>query len=255
MGLGARDARAIYVTHPRGRATRGSTIPTWPGHRVGRPPGRPHLRAQESRRTPPARPPAAASCSNRWASHCSGGITSAIPLITKGRAEAETAAADVNYFFGIDASSGKLVADFEEAQVAQGGTTPGLNHPITGTAVIAADSTWHHAAATYDGTTWNLYLDGSLDGTLSVGRPANALTNSLTSVGSARTTAGTAAGFFAGVVDEVRIWNMARSPAQINATKNVEIASPQPNLLGVWNLNVIWLAATMPSTQLRLTLL
>src|SRR5215216_2615340 len=108
----------------------------------------------------------------------SGGITSAIPLVTKGRAEAETAAADVNYFFGIDASSGKLVADFEEAQVAQGGTTPGLNHPITGTAVIAADSTWHHAAATYDGTTWNLYLDGALDGTLSVGRPANALTNS-----------------------------------------------------------------------------
>ena len=93
-----------------------------------------------------------------------------IPLITKGRAEAETAAADINYFFGIDATSGKLVADFEEAQVAQGGTSPGLNHPITGTAVIAADSTWHHAAATYDGTTWNLYLDGALDGTLAVSR-------------------------------------------------------------------------------------
>ena len=69
---------------------------------------------------------------------------------------------------------GKLVADFEEAQVAQGGTTPGLNHPITGTAVIAADSTWHHAAATYDGTTWNLYLDGALDGTLAWAGPANA---------------------------------------------------------------------------------
>ena len=44
-----------------------------------------------------------------------GGIASAIPLITKGRAEAETTAADVNYFLGIDATSGKLVADFEEA--------------------------------------------------------------------------------------------------------------------------------------------
>ena len=30
---------------------------------------------------------------------------------------------------------------------------------------------WHHAAATYDGSTWNLYLDGVLDGTLAVGRP------------------------------------------------------------------------------------
>ena len=137
------------------------------------------------------------------------GIANPIPLITKGRAEAETAAADVNYFFGIDATSGKLVADFEEAQLAQGGTTPGLNHPITGTAVIAADSTWHHAAATYDGATWNLYLDGVLDGTLAVNRPANALTNALTSVGSARTTAGAASGYFAGVVDEVRVWNVS----------------------------------------------
>ncbi len=166
-----------------------------------------------------------------------GGITSAIPLITKGRAEAETAAADVNYFFGIDATSGKLVADFEEAQVAQGGTSPGLNHPITGTAVIAADNMWHHAAATFDGTTWNLYLDGNLDSTLAVNRPANALTNALTSVGSARTTGGVAAGFFAGVVDEVRIWNSARSLAQIQATKDLEITTPQSGLLGVWNLN------------------
>ncbi|HEY3311515.1 MAG TPA: LamG-like jellyroll fold domain-containing protein [Anaerolineales bacterium] len=167
----------------------------------------------------------------------SGGITSAIPLITKGRAEAENANADVNYFFGIDATSGKLVADFEEAQTAQGGTNPGLNHPITGTAVIAADSTWHHAAATYDGTTWNLYLDGALDGTLVVGRPANAQTTVLTSVGSALNTSNAAAGFFAGVIDEVRIWSVARSLTEINDTKNVEITSAQPNLLGIWNLN------------------
>src|SRR5689334_905637 len=79
-----------------------------------------------------------------------GGIANPIPLITKGRAEAENANADVNYFFGIDATTGRLVADFEEAQVAQGGTNPGLNHPITGTAVIAADGAWHHAAVTYD---------------------------------------------------------------------------------------------------------
>ncbi len=100
----------------------------------------------------------------------SGGIANPIPLITKGRAEAENANADVNYYFGIDATSGRLVADFEEAQVAQGGTQPGLNHPITGTTTIAADGAWHHAAVTYDGATWNLYLDGVLDGTLFVGR-------------------------------------------------------------------------------------
>ena len=44
------------------------------------------------------------------------GVASAVPLITKGRAEAETADADINYFLGIDATTGVLVADFEEAQ-------------------------------------------------------------------------------------------------------------------------------------------
>ncbi len=164
----------------------------------------------------------------------SGGIASAIPLITKGRADGESPAADINYFLGIDATSGKLVGDFEEGA---SGATPSANHPITGTAVIAVGATWHHAAATYDGSTWSLYLDGVLDGTLAVGRPANAATATLTSLGSALTNAGVAAGFFAGAVDEVRIWSVARTLAQINATRNTEITTPQTNLLGVWNLN------------------
>ncbi len=181
------------------------------------------------------------------ASTGSGGFTSAIPLIAKGRAEAETAAADINYFLGIDSVTGRLVADFEEAQVAQGGTSPGLNHPVMGATAIAADSVWHHVAATYDGTTWALYLDGVSDAVdnpgstppmpVTVGRPANALTNTATTVGTARTTGNAALGFFAGVVDEPRVWNTARSVSQIQATKNVEITAPQAGLVGAWNLN------------------
>ena len=38
-----------------------------------------------------------------------------------------------------------------------------MNHPITGVTLIAADGFWHHAAATYDGATWKLYLDGALE--------------------------------------------------------------------------------------------
>jgi hypothetical protein len=68
-------------------------------------------------------------------------------------AAAETAAADVNYVFGIDATGSKLMADFEGAQVAQGGTTPSATHPITGNTAIAVGSTWHHAPATHDVTT------------------------------------------------------------------------------------------------------
>ena len=90
-----------------------------------------------------------------------GGIACAIPLITKGRAEAEGSNVDMNYFLGIDATSGKLVADFEEGA---GAASPGLNHPVSGNTVVT-QNVWHHAAATYDGTTWRLYLDGVQDGT------------------------------------------------------------------------------------------
>jgi hypothetical protein len=121
-----------------------------------------------------------------------GGVANAIPLITKGRAEAETPAnLNMNYFLGIDATSGVLVGDFED-------TVNGGNHPVTGTTAVTSN-VWHHAAATYDGTTWNLYLDGVLDRTLSGG----AFTPESTSIqhaaiGTAMTSNGTAAGFFQG---------------------------------------------------------
>src|SRR5215213_11321218 len=44
----------------------------------------------------------------------SGGIASAIPLVTKGRAEAEGTNVDMNYFRGIDTATNKLAVDFEE---------------------------------------------------------------------------------------------------------------------------------------------
>ena len=69
----------------------------------------------------------------------------------------------MNYFLGIDAASGVLVADFED-------TANGGNHPVTGTTAVTSN-VWHHAAATYDTATdtWRLYLDGVLDRTLALG--------------------------------------------------------------------------------------
>ena len=156
------------------------------------------------------------------------GLANAIPLVTKGRAQVETPAnLNMNYFLGIDATSGVLVADFEEAA---GGTTLGLNHPVTGiTAIAISATTWHHAAATYDTATdtWRLYLDGNLERTLVLtGNPTPESTSiQHAALGTAMDSTGAAAGFFNGVLDEVRIWNVARSQAQIQAARYLELTS------------------------------
>ncbi|HET9251679.1 MAG TPA: LamG-like jellyroll fold domain-containing protein [Candidatus Eisenbacteria bacterium] len=161
-----------------------------------------------------------------------GGIPDAIPLVAKGRAEAETAAADINYLFGIRASDGVLCADFEEGAA---GSSPGLNHPVAGTTPVTS-GVWHHVAVTYDGT-WRLYLDGGLDATLAVGQPVNAACTSAASLASALTTASAAAGFFDGAVDEVRIWNVARTQGQIISTINSQLTGPESGLVARWGLN------------------
>src|SRR5206468_7407767 len=161
-----------------------------------------------------------------------GGIPDAIPLVTKGRAEAEGSNVDMNYFLGIRASDLVLVADFEEGA---GQPSPGLNHPVAG-ATIVTSNVWHHAAATYDGTTWRLFLDGNQDGTLVVSRSPRSDSIQHAGLATAMDSTGTAAGFFAGVLDEARVWNVARSQAEIDATKDIEVSSA-PGLVGRWGMN------------------
>jgi large repetitive protein len=94
--------------------------------------------------------------------------SSAIPLVTKGRGECDDCPADMNYFLGI--KDNVLFADFEEGPT---GTSPGSNHPITGVTPLGT-GVWYHAAATYDGIKWQLFLNGVLERELIVGQPPRA---------------------------------------------------------------------------------
>ena len=160
-----------------------------------------------------------------------GGIPAAIPLISNGAQEAENTNADVNYILCIDSATNKLCADFEEGAA---GTTPGLNHPVYGTTVIQ-NGVWYHAAVTYDGSRWRLYLNGNLEADLVVGQPANAANISPNALATSLNTSGVTNGFFNGVMDEVRIWNVVRTQAEIMAAINQEINSGT-GLIARWGM-------------------
>jgi len=157
----------------------------------------------------------------------SGGV-SAIPLIAKGRGEADGDTRDCNYFFGIRSTDGVLAADFED--MATGG-----NHPVAGTTPVSSN-VWHHVAVTYDGTTWRLYLDGQLNGTLAANATPRFDSIQHFGLGTAMNSTGLAAGFFDGVIDEARVWNYARSLTQIQAGMTTTIPAA-PGLVGRWGLD------------------
>lgn len=98
------------------------------------------------------------------------------------------------------------------------------------------DGNWHHVAAVYDPNATNkvsLYVDGVLDvaGNLTV----TINTNLVTPVRIGRRIDGVNG--FTGAIDEVRIWNIAKTQTQIQESMNFELCSPQPNLMAYYKFN------------------
>jgi hypothetical protein len=166
-----------------------------------------------------------------------GGVV-AVPLVTKGRGEADGNNRDANYFLGIsDAAGGKLAADFEH-----NGPSPN-NHPVTG-ATTVTQNVWHHAAATFDGSNFRIYLDGVLDGTTPTTTVPRSDSIQPFAIGTAMNSTSVAEGAFLGQLDEVRVWARALSASEIAANMHVPISS-NVDLRGRWGLDqVIGTAAT-----------
>ncbi len=183
------------------------------------------------------------------ASTGSNGLASAIPLVTKGRAEADATATveepkDCNYFMGINSATNQLCADFEaKLQTPLNGTGAGNNnYPVIGSTVLS-NNIWYHAAAVWDGSAWKLYINGVEETTTSPNLlpvpspiPQSASIQHF-ALGTALDSTGTAAGFFQGVIDEARVWNLARTTAQILAFKDAPIATATTGLLARFGLN------------------
>ncbi len=98
---------------------------------------------------------------------------------------------------------------------------------LTTAANTLALNTWYHIAATYDGTTMRIYRNGVEVASQNVSSTiVNAASSNLT-IGN--WSHGTDRGFI-GTIDEVRVWNIVRTQAQIDADKYRTIS---PNTSGL----------------------
>lgn len=91
---------------------------------------------------------------------------------------------------------------------------------------------WTHIAVVYDGSTQKHYINGELIQSFPVSGPPT------TSTAAVRIGSDVSWQFTPiGSIDEVRIWNVARTRDQIRSTINVPLTIDQPGLVSVWGLN------------------
>ena len=153
-------------------------------------------------------------------------VSPAVPLIAKGRSENDTPAnVNMNYFLGIDTAqpSGRRLRGRRQAV---------RNHPIHRPPRRSPQNVWHHAAVTYDGNVWRIYLDG-----VSSTAPAGSRRNAAVGLDPARLARNRPElhrrcrrASSRACSTKSRIWNVARTGAQIQAAMSTQIGVPTAGL-------------------------
>jgi hypothetical protein len=105
---------------------------------------------------------------------------------------------------------------------------------VTGPVVTL--NTWLHITGTYDGSTLRLYVNGVLSGSLVTSYVPNNVSGLRIAAGSTETTPSM---FFNGQIAEVRIWNQARTQAEIQADMRQRLTGKEANLVAYYPLNKV----------------
>lgn len=108
-----------------------------------------------------------------------------------------------------------------------------------GAATVVCDESlslfqWVHLAGTYDGTSLCIYVNGQLRKSTS--------TNITISKGAVQFSIGKSGWYgsgFAGMIGDVRLWNITRSQASIRTAMNDTLIGNETGLVGYWKLNAI----------------
>ncbi|MFO1007912.1 MAG: LamG-like jellyroll fold domain-containing protein [Planctomycetaceae bacterium] len=130
-------------------------------------------------------------------------------------------------------NDGLLRGKFWDGRATQG--------PMT-SSVAVNDGNWHHVAIVADFDNQNLYLDGNL--IASVSGFISHQSSNYCQIGTGYTASssdwpsGNGEWFdFEGRIDDVRVWNVARTQAEISSARNTELTGNEAGLAGYWKLN------------------
>jgi len=124
-----------------------------------------------------------------------------------------------------------ITSDIELLYTIDGSTEKEADWPY-----VLPINAWHHIAVTRDNTAdlWHCYYDGA-----EIGTP-HASTSGTTHNGSADFFIGITdvpSYGWAGLLDDVRVWNVCRSDEQIAHWYNTELLGTETGLVGYWKLN------------------
>ena len=97
-----------------------------------------------------------------------------------------------------------------------------------------ADGRWHHLAGVFDGQVMKLYLNGVVRASLPLEKIDEINTKSYPLQIGALSGNGK---FHSGLIDEVRIWRVARTQEEIQATMHVALTGKEKGLAGYWNFD------------------
>jgi hypothetical protein len=144
-----------------------------------------------------------------------------------------------------------LLARFADGTIryAFAATSPAWAWNSTG--IVVPTNQWSHVALTYDGMSITLYVNGTLRalaGGSGVIGDADAARNDFV-IGTRQL----AAQYFQGQMDEVRVWSVARSQAEIQADMNRPLAGSEAGLLGYYRFEEGFGFTTGDSTGRGLT--
>ena len=96
---------------------------------------------------------------------------------------------------------------------------------------VLNETAWNHVATTYDGTDYKLYVNAVEVFSTSAFKGGAIAPTSRLDIGKV------GENYFEGAIDEVRVWNVARSAGQIQSQLISQLEGNESGLVGYWNFN------------------